>query len=191
MRPCSPGRCRSPGLRFDLVFDMAAAGTDVLVADFVNTGTPVELRALVAGVSEQVAQAIPAGISLDLEEVKFVFLRQTSSVWAFGLRLGASVSLSELPIVGSKLPPDQTLAIQNLQILYSSAEMTAAQTQIINPVLPAGVTKLPGTVSQGIAFDADVRLGTETRAPAGRGGPAGCCRPGPGRRGGRLVRLTR
>ena len=185
------GQVSFAGLRFNLVFDMAAAGTDVLVADFVNTGTPVELRALVAGVSEQVAQAIPAGISLDLEEVKFVFLRQTSSVWAFGLRLGASVSLSELPIVGSKLPPDQTLAIQNLQILYSSAEMTAAQTQIINPVLPAGVTKLPGTVSQGIAFDADVRLGTETRhlqAGVIPPGFAGRVRAGAAVR---LVRLTR
>jgi hypothetical protein len=157
------GQVTFAGLQFDLVFDMASTGTDVLVADFVNTGSPVGLQALVAGVSEQVAQAIPAGISLDLKEVKFVFLKQTSSVWAFGVRLGASIGLSELPVVGSKLPANETLAIQNLQILYSSTAMTAAQTAIINPLLPPGVTKLPATVTEGIEFDADVQLGGEVK----------------------------
>jgi hypothetical protein len=84
-------------------------------------------------------------------------------VWAFGVRLGASINLNELPIVGSKLPPEDTLAISNLQILYSSAAMTADQTAIINPVLPTGVTKLPATVDQGIAFGADVQLGSVTQ----------------------------
>ena len=41
--------------------------------------------------------------------------------------------------------------------------MAAAQTAIINPLLPAGVAKLPDTVGQGIAFDADVRLGSATK----------------------------
>jgi len=156
------GQVSFAGLQFDLVFDTADTGTDVLVADFVHTGPPVELRALIAAASADLAQAIPPGISLDLKEVKFVFLKQTASVWAFGVRLGASVNLSELPIVGSKLPPDQTLAIQNLQILYSSAELTAAQTGIINPLLPPGVAKLPATVGEGIEFDADVQLGSVT-----------------------------
>lgn len=157
------GQVKFAGLQFDLVFDATGTGTDVLVADFVGSGTPVELQALVAGVSQQVAQVIPAGISLDLKEAKFVFLKQTASVWAFGVRLGASVNLNELPIVGSKLPPDQTLAIQNLQILYSSAAMTSAQTGIINPLLPSGVAKLPDTVGQGIEFNADVQLGSVTQ----------------------------
>lgn len=158
------GQVRFAGLQFDLVFDIADTGTDVLIADFVRTeSTLVELRALVAAASAELAQAIPPGISIDLKEVKFVFLKQTASVWAFGLRLGAAISLSELPIVGSKLPADQTLAIENLQILYSSADMTAAQTGIVNPLLPTGVAKLPATVSEGIAFDVDVQLGGETR----------------------------
>jgi hypothetical protein len=158
------GQVTFAGLQFDLVFDMASTGTDVLIADFVHTeATPVELRALVAAASADLAQAIPAGISLDLQEVKFVFLKQTSSVWAFGVRLGASINLNELPIVGSKLPPEDTLAIQNLQILYSSAAMTADQTGLINPLLPAKVVPLPATVAEGIAFDADVQLGAQTK----------------------------
>ncbi len=157
------GQVAFAGLQFDLVFDAASTGTDVLIADVVRSGGPVALRALVAGVSDEVAQAIPPGISIGLEEVKFVFLKQASSQWAFGLRLGAGINLSELPVVGSKLPPGLTLAIANLQVLYSSGELTSAQTGIINPLLPKGVAKLPGAVGQGIGFDADVTLGAETR----------------------------
>jgi hypothetical protein len=154
------GQVTLAGQQFDIVFDLDDTGADVLVADYVHTGDPVALQALVADVAPDLAQAIPPGISIDLEEVKFVFLKQTSSQWAFGLRLGAQISLSELPIVGSKLPPEATLAVQNLQILYSNADLAADQTAIINPLLPAGVAKLPDTVAQGIAFDADLVLGT-------------------------------
>lgn len=166
------GQVSFAGLRFDLVFDSADTGTDVLVAAAGRAGPPVALQALVAGVSAQVAHAIPPGIMLNLEEVKFVFLKQTDSQWAFGVRLGATINgvrqgaginLSELPIVGSKLPPDQTLAVQNLQFLYSSAAMTAAQTGIVNPLLPAGVAKLPDTVGAGIEVDADVLLGDQVK----------------------------
>lgn len=160
------GQVMFAGHQFDIVFDAVGAGTDVLVADYVHTGSPIELRALVAGISADLAQAIPAGITVDLKEIKFVFLKQAASQWAFGLRLAAGlnlddagINLSKLPIVGSKLPADQTLALENLQILYSSADMTAAQTKIINPLLPAAVAKLPDTVAKGIAFDADVKLG--------------------------------
>jgi Family of unknown function (DUF6603) len=157
------GQVTFAGHQFNIVFDTADSGTDVLIADYVHTGDPVELRALVADISADLAQAIPPGISVDLTEIKFVFLKQASSTWAFGLRLGTGINLSELPIVGSKLPPDATLAIRNLQILYSSAALTADQTGIINPLLPTGVAQLPGTVGEGIAFDADVQLGSTTQ----------------------------
>lgn len=155
------GQVTFDGLQFDVVFD-TDTNTDVLIADYVHTAAdPVELRALVAGVSADLAEVIPPGISINLEEVKFVFLKQTTSQWAFGLRLGTQINLSELPVVGSRLPPDLTLALKNLQILYSSAAMTTVQTGIINPLLPSGVVKLPdGIEAAGIAFDADVQLGT-------------------------------
>jgi hypothetical protein len=155
------GQVTFADLQFDIVFDTVDTGTDVLVADFVHTSSdPVDLQYLVAGVSADLAQAIPPGISVDLEEVKFVLLKQGTSMWAFGLRLGTEINLSELPLVGSKLPPDATLALRNLQILYSSAGMTADQIAVINPLLPPGVVPLPGALAEGIAFDADVQLGS-------------------------------
>jgi hypothetical protein len=153
------------GLRFDIVFDTDNTKTDVLIADYVHTGAdaPVELRKLVADVSDKLAQTIPPGITIGLKDVKFVFLKQTEKQWAFGLRLGAQINLNELPLVGSKLPPDQTLAVEDLQILYSSDMLKAEQTKIINPLLPAGVSKLPEAVGKGISFGAAVRLGSERR----------------------------
>jgi hypothetical protein len=156
------GQVKFAGIQFDLVF--ATSDVDVLVADVVRTGSPIELQALVSTVSAQIAQEIPPGITINPEEVKFVFLKQrATSQWAFGIRLGLGINLSELPVVGSKLPAGQTLAIDNLQILYSNAALLPAQTAIINALLPAGVAKLPDAVSEGIAFGADVQLGGETR----------------------------
>ena len=159
------GQVTFAGKQFDIVFDTENARTNVLVADYVHTAPgPIQLQSLVAAVSTGLAQAIPPGISIELDEVKFVFLKQTSAQWAFGLRLGIDpINLNELPIVGSRLPPDETLGVDNLQILYSSADLAAAQTAIINPLLPANVTKLPAAVGEGISFDADVRLGATVK----------------------------
>ena len=121
------GEVKFAGLRFDIVFDAGAKDTNVLVADYVPEqadGKYTDVRSLVAEVSPTLSEAIPEGISVDLKEVKFVFLKQTESQWAFGLRLGTKIDLSKLPIVGSKLPDPETLAIDNLQILYSSKELT-------------------------------------------------------------------
>ena len=146
---------------FDLAFS-ASPDTDVLVADYhrLTGDAPASLHDLVAQVSPSLAAKIPDGIVVDLEEVKFVFLKQTATQWAFGLRLGLSINLNELPVVGSHLPPEETLAVENLQLLYSSADLAPPQTAIINPLLAPGVAKLPDEVPQGIAFDADVLLGT-------------------------------
>ena len=158
------GQVAFAGQQFDLVFDVADAGTDVLVADYLHAGAhPVELRALVAGVSAELAQAIPAGISVGLEEIKFVFLKQADAWWAFGLRLGVSINLNQLPVFGPGLPPDLTLSVENLQLLYAKANLGPPQTVLINGLLPPGVAKLPDPVGQGIAFDADIRLGETTK----------------------------
>jgi hypothetical protein len=155
------GQVKFAGIQFDLVF--SASDVDVLVADVVRTGGPIVLQSLVETVSDTLAQQIPPGITINPEEVKFVFLKQATSQWAFGVRLGLAINLNELPAVGSKLPSDLTLAIENLQVLYSSAALVAAQTALINALLPSGVTKLPVALDPGIAFGADVQLGGETK----------------------------
>jgi hypothetical protein len=151
------------GNTFDIVFDTESSGTDIFVADYVHTGDPVALAALIADVSTTIADGIPAGIEIDLKEVKFVFLAQTSkpNLWAFGLRLGSSFALNEIPVIGSKLPPDLTLSVDNLQILYAAAAIDDKQAGTINTILPKNVTPLPAAgAGQGIAFEADLAVGS-------------------------------
>ncbi|MFI0849379.1 DUF6603 domain-containing protein [Mesorhizobium sp. IMUNJ 23232] len=154
------------GNTFDIVFDTESTGTDIFVADYLRTGDPVALAALIADVSTSIAASIPAGIKIDLQEVKFVFLAQTGkpNLWAFGLRLGTSFALNEIPVIGSKLPPDLTLSVEKLQILYASAVIGDTQAGTINAILPKNVTPLPAAgAGQGIAFEADLTVGSFTK----------------------------
>ena len=53
--------------------------------------------------------------------------------------------------------------MENLQLLYAKANLGPPQTVLINGLLLPGVAKLPDPVGQGIAFDADIRLGETTK----------------------------
>ena len=149
-------------LQFDLVFDLADDSSDIFVADYVPTGDPkaAELKALVAALSATLAESVPTGVEIDLQEVKFCFYKSTATLWAFGLRLGTTIDLSLLPVVGSKLPPDLSLGLDNLQALYASSAFTTAQVAAVNDVLPAKITKLPDNLAAGIALQGRLSLGS-------------------------------
>lgn len=148
-------------LQFDLVFDLADDSSDIFVADYVPTGDPkpAELKALVAALSAALAESVPTGIQIDLQEVKFCFYKSTATWWTFGLRLGTTIELNQLPVVGSKLPPDLTLGLENLQAMYANSTFTAVQIDAVNKVLPDKITKLPDTLAAGIALQGTLSLG--------------------------------
>ena len=80
-------------------------------------------------------------------------------VFAFGLDLSLAIALSNLPVVGSRLPKDLTLEIENLQLIYSSQLFPKTEIGEVNSLLPATVTKFPvDGLSQGINFSADLPL---------------------------------
>ena len=145
-------------LRFDLIFDLTD-DADIFVADYLGKSSSTELKALVAALSETLAGSVPDGIEIDLSEVKFCFFKDTATLWTFGLRLGTTIDLSQLPVVGSKLPPDLTLGLENLQALYANAAFGATQVDKINTVLPDGISKLPATLAGGIALQGKLTLG--------------------------------
>lgn len=131
-------------LVFDLVFDTNSMSADVFVAAYHNTGEGhVPLRDLVAGVSTSIAAWIPPSLVIDLKEVKFIYLQQNQvKQFAFGLQLGASINLKDLPVIGDKLPDNLTIGIDALQVLFASALFTKEQVAIINPLLPEGILPL-------------------------------------------------
>lgn len=163
------GQIQIGNLQFDLVFDHQNLKSDVFIATYSHkAGDPdsMSLRDLIAGLSPDLAKAIPEGINIQLKDVKFVFYRKQSQPkqFAFGLGLSLSIDLSNLPVVGSKLPQDLTLAIDNLQCVYSSQLFPKAEIGEVNSLLPSTVTKFPADgMSQGINLSADLRLGSVSR----------------------------
>jgi hypothetical protein len=162
------GEIRIGTLQFDLVFDHENLQSDTFIASYSHTdGDPdtISLHDLVAGISDQLAEAIPDGIEIQLKDVKFVFFRKdTSKQFAFGLDLALSIDLSHLPVVGSRLPAGLSLNVNDLQGVYSSKPFSADQIGTINTLLPSSVTPFPGDgLSQGINLTADVQLGSESK----------------------------
>lgn len=60
----------------------------------------------------------------------------------FGLDLSASISLSDLPLVGSKFPPEQTAGVNGLRLLVASEALTQPEAETFNGLLPDDVTRL-------------------------------------------------
>ncbi|HEY0170566.1 MAG TPA: DUF6603 domain-containing protein, partial [Pyrinomonadaceae bacterium] len=168
------GKVVFSGHEFDLVFNTQSTGTNVFVAAYRHdekAPAGINLHDLVAQVSTDFASAIPASLSIDLKAVKFIFLEQQTKQFSFGLELGASISLSDLPLVGDKLPPAETLGVKSLQIGYSNVAFSPAQAEIINPLLPQGVSPLPDAgLAQGVNVAATLQLGPSTQLPLLLGG---------------------
>jgi hypothetical protein len=150
---------------FDLRFTSTATGSTSFVAVYTHAPSDpaeISLKDLVAAISPSAAADIPAGITIGLTDVKLVFVRDDgASEVAFGLDLALSLSLSDLPLVGSMVPAD-ALRIDSLQIGYSSATLTADQAKDIDSQLPATVVPFPaGGLPAGVVVAADIVVAGE------------------------------
>lgn len=160
------GKLTIKGLVFDVVFDTASTGTNVFIAAYHNTGSgQIVLHDLVAAISTTLAPAIPQSLEIDLKQVKFIFFGQNDTKqFSFGLNLGTSISLSDLPVIGDKLPADLSIGVNNLQVGYNSAAFTKEQVTIINALLPSEIYPLPADgMSQGVQISGDLNVGGETK----------------------------
>lgn len=150
-------------LEFDIVFESRGSQSRSFLAVYSpKNGDPlhVTLQSLVGAISQDLAQAVPGDIDIELQDVKLVFVRQEQiSDFAFGLDLGLSLALSDLPVVGTMLPAGIALAIEDLQATYSSIAMTADQVGDINALLPAEAVPFPPAgLASGINLLASFRL---------------------------------
>lgn len=152
---------------FTIVFNTRNTSENAFIASYHHTGQQkaIALRDLIAPISANLANEIPSDIAIDLQSVKFVFLQQNQSKqFAFGLDLGTTLSLADLPLIGDKLPADLILAVKGLQFTYSSAPFTKEQVALVNPLLPVGIAALPAAgLAQGISAAADLQIGQATQ----------------------------
>ncbi|MFF3869733.1 DUF6603 domain-containing protein [Micromonospora sp. NPDC001898] len=116
------------------------------------------------------APLIPDSLEIELKDA-FVFLDQARPATGgsparpgrvlFGLDLGASLDLAQLPLVGRELPDGQRAGVDDLQIIVAATAFTAADVAAVNALLPAGITRLPGTAGDGSALPAGITLGAK------------------------------
>ncbi|KEP70001.1 hypothetical protein DL1_21105 [Thioclava dalianensis] len=170
--------------QFDIVFDAKTAQSDTLIATYQpasGSRQSVTLKELLAGISESLAQDIPVNIEIDLKDVKFVFYKdKTNNRMAFGLDVGIPIDLSDIPIVGSRLPPELTLAITNLQGVYATKAFAQSDIAGVNGLLPSGVVPFPKEgLGQGVNLAADVRIGDWTERFQLAGAPSSKTQPSP------------
>ncbi|MBP2230045.1 hypothetical protein J2847_003348 [Azospirillum agricola] len=170
------------GFLFAITFDRDS-DSDLLVALFRHDETrTVDLGRLVAGVSPSLGALVPGGIAVDLEEAKFLYWSDGKTKrFAFGLGMDVVVDLTRLPLVGDRLPADETLAIDNLQVLYASAAVGAEETGRIAALLPEEATGLPEDgLSKGVGISADIRFAGTSLAlllPVGDGPASEAAKP--------------
>ena len=172
IRPAAPsgyertfsGRVTIGGLQFDLVFDIAGTGSPAFAGSYTHTGADnaLALHDLVAEISSEAARAVPSGLDIGLREARLLYLKPQAApaVFALGLVLSDVVDLSRLPLVGDRLPADEKLAVDGLQVLYSSAPLTEAELKRLDGLLPSTATRLPaGPLEAGVGITALLQAG--------------------------------
>lgn len=128
-------------LEFLLLFNTQDT-TDLFMATYSHTGDQeaIELYDLVQSISPGLAKIIPASLAIDLKDVIFAYYNITTGVtptkkWTIAMDLSATFNLSDIPLLGQVLPPDQTVGFENLKVQYSNNAFTKDEAGRINQLL--------------------------------------------------------
>lgn len=156
------GRLNAGGVAFDLGMSSDPTSTDI-VASLVSGATPIalDLAWLVSSLSPALGALVPSGLSLGLKTAKIASISGGSEGRrvAAGIDLAASLSLSDLPLIGSRLPAGETLAFQDLQVMYGHDPIAPADVVTLNALLPAAAQFPAAGVSAGAVVFASVAIG--------------------------------
>lgn len=141
--------------------------SNLFIATYSHTSdqASISVKDLIGAVSTDVAAYIPESLMIDLKDVLFAYQQDTQTRFAFGFDLAASLNLSDLPLVGKAFPSNQTLAVQDLQVLIASLDFPATVVTQLNTVLATQhILALPSPLVEGITVSALIDFGTSTQA---------------------------
>jgi len=141
------GHLTIAGLQFALIFESDKRSQAFLATYHDATGQARQVKNLVGAVSEPLGEVIPKSLTLSLQDALFAYLQKDTKKFIFGLDIGSAINLSQLPLIGKALPADQTLGVENLQLLIASSDCSAQEITAINTLLPEGVSKIPEPTS--------------------------------------------
>jgi hypothetical protein len=147
-------------LSFSLKFGSGDDSKYCLATYYDPNGYSFNIQSLAKSVlSAEQAALIPASLEISLESALLAYSQQgqgdqEESAVLFGADLGASIKLSDLPIVGSALPADRTIGFESLRVLVASASLGRESVEKLNGLFPKGMKPLPdGSNSDGKAGD--------------------------------------
>jgi hypothetical protein len=145
------------------VADLHTSGENIFVATYQHTGQPASLplRAFVSEhLSTAAAQFVPNEVHIDVKDVLFAMdSTDDGNRFLFALDLATDINLSNLPLVGQTFPPEQTVGVDDLQIVIASTDFVQGVVSEINRVTAGHVTPLPDTVASGLTFQAMFQFG--------------------------------
>lgn len=129
-------------LYFTLSFDRDP-NSKTFIATYNNpTGKSQSIKALVASVSNTIAEIVPDGLTITLKDALFAYSATTETKLLFILHIDSGINLSSLPLVGQLFPPNQTIQL-NYQILTASQYFSKEDVQHLNTLVTNGISQLP------------------------------------------------
>ncbi|HEY3897937.1 MAG TPA: DUF6603 domain-containing protein [Chthoniobacter sp.] len=84
-------------------------------------------------------------------------------IYLFSLDVGLNVQLSELPVVGDKLPAGVQLGVRDLQIIVASAALAASDLTALNNLITGSLNDtalMPTSLGAGVTFATKVQMGS-------------------------------
>jgi len=134
-------------LYFTLSFDRNP-NSKTFIATYNNpTGKSQSIKALVASVSNAIAEIVPDGLPITLKDALFAYSATTENNTTetkvlFILHIDNGINLSSLPLVGKLFPPNQTIQL-HYQILAASHYFSQDDVQHLNTLVTNGISQLP------------------------------------------------
>lgn len=153
------GQLLTAGLRFDM--DLAAAPSRATLVATATVHGPLDLVDLAGGIDADLAELIPEGLQLHVEEVVLIHQRPLGgSRTVLGVDLSAGIDLSGLPLLGQALRSPLGIVFQPL---IASRRLPATEVAALAALLGDGPIRLPEEgLPSGVQMESSLRVAERT-----------------------------
>ena len=153
------------GLRAELKFSITpikfeletVGGDHSLLQGTISSQESVKIRDFVHAFDENIAQSIPNDITITINELLLILSKEQSrKKLLISLGLGTEINLSNLPLIGKKFSPEQTIAIKDFKLLYASHNFSKIE---VEKILKLPEAEKERYIAQGISLSASMQFG--------------------------------
>ncbi|WP_367267609.1 DUF6603 domain-containing protein [Okeania sp. SIO2C9] len=154
-------------LQFALIFDTDKTSKTFLAA-YHDEHPEVSIKQLISYIDSDLANSIPAGLKISLKDALFAYSQKVAASskttnFLFGLNIGGGINLSNLPLVGKKFTPNQTIKL-SFQILVAKAIFTSDEIGNLKKLYTEGGISLPeDKIAKGLDVATSMQLGSEIK----------------------------